>query len=139
MGFKEIAIASAIAAVAGGIVVGPSIIEAEAVVANTDFGNIRQVQQLAVAVDGNFAPSLDWLTDNEFGVQVELRKDAESFYAASASGKAFIFASKLSSGGVLVASDSADAVTCDEYTTECVVQVTDDAELINAVPVWVAH
>jgi hypothetical protein len=137
MEFKTYAIALVVVAVSGGILAGPSVFAAESANANTDFGNLRQVQTLADANDGKFAASLEVLTNGELGQAVEMRKGSESFYAVNEAGDHFLFASKIPSGEVLVGSDESNAVTCEAYTVECVSQVTTDAELLAAVPVWV--
>jgi hypothetical protein len=138
MEFKTYAVALVAVAVSGGIMAGPSIFSANSANAAADFGNLRQVQQLAIAADGHFASSLNALTSGQLGMKTQMRKNSESSYAVTVSGDHFLFATKIPSGEVLIGSDDSNSIICEAYNAECVSQVTTDAELIAAAPVWIA-
>lgn len=113
--------------------------------ASTDLANLATAQQLSIAIDGLYAPSLDALLDSAaygvegLSVKVELRSDgAEVFYAPSADRSEYLLGSLLpNGGGVIVASnENKDAVQCTSYSAECAAQVTTSVELINTVPQW---
>lgn len=141
--FMKQAVSIAIAAISfGGVATGaPTIIHAaDALVANQDFANAREVQAISISTDSLFAPSYESLTDGGFGTSVEFRIGEATSYTASADRTHYVIAEELKFGGIAISSDTHEsAIPCTSYTAECVAQVTDDASLIAAVPTWVQH
>lgn len=134
LGFKEITVAAILAASS---VAGPGLLQlADSHVGANDLANLGQVQQLSIATDGLYAPSLDSMTSGEFGVVLEPRKGSQLAYLVSEDRQHYVGATMLANGQVLVASDEASPVTCTSYTPECVAGVTKDASLIADTPVW---
>ena len=124
-----------------GIGVGPYALEiidaANTGVAGTELAQIDETQEISKMYDGLYAPSLVSFTDESFGRVAAFHPGAEISYAVNESRTHFVAATKLSSGGVLVIGNEDNTVKCDDYTPECIAQVTDDAELIASVPTWV--
>ncbi|AQX81549.1 hypothetical protein BWO91_17670 [Plantibacter flavus] len=148
---SAVATATAAFLAAASIVAAPAIITAETEraqlsVAITDLANLAAAQQISIAIDGLYAPSLDALRDSDvYGVEglslnVDLRSDgAEVFYAPTGDRTGYVIGTLLPNGGgvVLSSDENSNAVWCETFAVECVAQVTDRVELINAVPQWV--
>jgi len=103
-----------------------------------DLANIAQVQQISIASDGMYAPSLESLTDGSLGLVVEPVPESQVAYAVNSDRSHFLVAT-LAPGSdmVVIQSDTASrAVTCESLTLACVSEVTDDAELLAASPTW---
>ena len=149
MSAATIAVSSIVAVSA--ILAAPSIITEEterAQLSNalTDLANLATAQQLSIAIDGLYAPSLDALLDSAaydvdgMSIQVDLRSDGtEVFYIPTADRSEYLLGSLLPNGaGVIVSSsENTHAVQCESYSAECAALVTTSVELINTVPRWV--
>jgi type II secretory pathway pseudopilin PulG len=137
MGFKNYAVTAIVLLAVAVPVAGPYVLTAQAANANTDLSNLAQVQRLATADSGQYAASLETLTSGELGMT--FKPSLASTAAYTSTGGHYIYATKLPSGDVLIGSDTSEGapVICKSYSVECVTQVTTDADLIAAVPVWV--
>jgi hypothetical protein len=128
-----------VAGVTSGAIAVPHIFSAESSVAVNDLANIRQVQQLSVANDGFYAPSLRSLTDDEFGQSVQPRKGSEVSYLTNEARTHYVAATRLPTGQVIVSSDEKSGwTTCDSYGATCLAHVSSDASLVDASPSWVS-
>lgn len=117
---------------------GPQVVAAQALTGSSDLANMGTVQELSIANDAHYAPSLDSLVDGQFGQSVNFRKNSKIAYMVNADRTHYLAATSLPSGEVVVRSDETRPVTCADYTAECVAQVTADAELLAASPHWVS-
>lgn len=136
MSFASISVSTALvlAAVTG----APDLIAlAQLSVANTELAQLDEIQVISKSTDDLYAPSLDSLTNDQFGRTANFHDGAEVAYTVNESRTHFVGATLLPSGGVVVRSDESPAIECAEYTGACVSQVTSDAALIAAIPVWV--
>lgn len=130
--------AAVVLALTGGAFAVPQLLTAQASKGASDLDDVHQVQQLSIANDGAYAPSLQALTGGDLGLKLSPRKGSEVAYMVGESRQGYVFAEKLTSGRVVVGSDTGeDAVTCDALTPECIAKVSTDPELISAVPEWV--
>lgn len=117
------------------------------IVSQTDLHQVVGMQDFFFRYDGLKAPALDSMTSEaaqrEFtgldGVSLaDISGDAQLAYKATEDRTGFIAVTLSKSGKFWLVSDSHKSlVSCEEYTVECVAQVTDHPELISAVPQWV--
>ena len=116
----------------------PLIFAAHASSADQDFNTIKAIQQISLATDELYAPSLASLRDGSFTFALPTTSGRELSYIASADRKHYVVAERLPSGMVRVASNTTtQPITCTHYTAKCVANVTAEAALIAATPNWV--
>ena len=116
---------------------GPGVVAAQALTGASNLSNIHTVQQLSIANDGLYSPSLDSLVNGGFGMGVSFSEGSRVAYLVNSGRSHYVAVTALPSGGMTVSGDENRPVVCAEYTAECLTQVTTDAELLTAVPHWV--
>ena len=134
MSLKMIALSLTILTVTGVCVGVPLIRLAQTSAAASDLAQVRDLQTLATANDGSFASSMTALTDDSLGRSINPKKGASLSYIVSPDH--WVAAEKLPSGKVFLISDTTGGVTCDAFTADCISQITPDAILATALPVW---
>lgn len=116
----------------------PFIFTAQSSAADQDFSTIEQSQQVSLATDELYAPSLASLRDGTFTFVIPTTTGRDLSYIASTDRKHYVVAERLPSGMVRVASNTTtQPITCTHYTPKCLANVTADAALIAATPNWV--
>lgn len=126
-----------IAAVGTGAVSIPNLASAQSVLAGSNMADLHKTQQLWLAVDGTYADSIEELASDEFGMAFTPRSGQHLAYAVNSTGESYIAAEQTPSGEIVVRSESEGPASCDEFNAACIAQVTDDAELLNAIPEFV--
>lgn len=115
----------------------PFIFTAQSSAADQDFSTINQSQQVSLATDELYAPSLASLRDGSFTFALPTTSGRDLSYVASKDRKHYVVAERLPSGMVRVASNTTtQPITCTHYTAKCLANVTADTALIAATPNW---
>ncbi|WP_166999122.1 hypothetical protein [Paramicrobacterium fandaimingii] len=117
-----------------------NLFSAQSVKSSERLAELNGIQQQWVAVDGRYAPSIEAMGgDDTFGRVFTPREGQQFAYAVNSSGDRYIAAEKLPSGSVVIRSDSVVTASCHELDNACIDQVTDDPELLGAIPEFVTY
>ncbi|TIH27075.1 hypothetical protein [Subtercola vilae] len=98
---------------------------------------LAQPQQVSLATDGLYAPTMESLTSDDFGQAARPGVGAVLSYVVNASRTHYVSAAKLDDQVMVSSDEHLGEVTCGSYNAECLAQVTSDSDLVAAPAQWI--
>jgi hypothetical protein len=99
---------------------------------------LAQPQQISLATDGLYAPSMESLIGDDFGQAASPGVGSVLSYVVNATRTHYVSAAKLDDQVMVTSDEHPGSVTCSDYSAECIAQVTSDSDLKAAPARWVA-